>query len=76
MKKPFLGLLSLLSGCALFSGCGTLNNVMSLATGNSSRSFTFQTLPKTADDITFEVVVPATPEPSADPLWRQPRRLL
>jgi hypothetical protein len=52
MKKPFLGLLSLLSGCALFSGCGTLNNVMSLATGNSSRSFTFQSLPKTTDDIT------------------------
>lgn len=47
--KRFLGILGILSSCALFSGCDILNKVMDVASG--SRTFTFQSLPKTADDI-------------------------
>ena len=48
--KRILGILSLCT--ILFSGCSVLSKVSEVATGSASRTYTFQSLPKTVDDIT------------------------
>ena len=50
--KRFFAILGVLSICVMFSGCDILNKVVDLTSGSGTRTFTFQSLPKTLDDIT------------------------